>query len=148
MDVGCAGVVSGSLGEGAYCHEQRRNRPGLVEFTAGHQFGDMGQGHSQAFQRFGFVALQLAGTQLFGQYDPVAMAQVPRSQCQLAQFGEAFGAHADFFAQFALRCLQVVFIGLRAALGQAEYGFFHADRVFAHQQHMLWIGIATSITER
>ena len=77
MDVGCTGVVSGSSGEGAYCHEQRRNRPGLVEFAAGYQFGDMGQGHSQAFQGFGFVAFELAGAQLFGQYDPCLLYTSP-----------------------------------------------------------------------
>ena len=74
-----------------------------MEFAAGYQFGDLCQGYPQAFQGFGFVALQLAGAQLFGQYDPVAVAQVPRCQGQLAQFSEAFGAHADFFAQLALR---------------------------------------------
>ncbi|MNF55299.1 hypothetical protein D3C76_436490 [compost metagenome] len=100
----------------------------------------MRQRYPQAFQGFGFVAFELAGAQLFGQYDSVAVAQVPRCQGQLAQFSEAFGAHSDFFAQLALRRLQVVFIGLGAALGQAENGFFHTDRVFAHQQHMLWIG--------
>ncbi len=65
---------------------------------------------------------------------------MPRCQCQLAQLGEAGGAHADFFAELALRRLQIVFVGLGATLGQAEDGFFHTDRVFTHQQHMRRIG--------
>lgn len=104
-----------------------------MQFAAGHQFVQLGQGYMDQLQRFRLIAIAAGGLQVLGQYHLTAVAQAAGGPGSAHPVRSGARRTGGIFTQLSLCRLQVAFADFGAALGQAEHMTFHAHRVFAHQ---------------